>query len=137
MDGVPAGGDKGGGHGRRGSLLVGDEPKPVVMVPRLNPVDRTPAQTAMNPSQSTQSWDFPFCSSNPIYVRGRVMESGSAEQSYSRILVPLDGSRLSEIIVPYAQAFAKTLRLPVELLQVVAPEAVKLLPGPSGSLRMP
>jgi nucleotide-binding universal stress UspA family protein len=40
---------------------------------------------------------------------------------YKRILVALDGSQLSESILPYARFFAKTLEIPVELLHVVDP----------------
>ncbi len=41
---------------------------------------------------------------------------------YKRILVPLDGSRFSESILPYACYFAKALKVPVELLHVLDPE---------------
>jgi nucleotide-binding universal stress UspA family protein len=41
---------------------------------------------------------------------------------YKKILVALDGSRLSESILPYARSLAKGLKIPVELLQVVEPE---------------
>ena len=40
---------------------------------------------------------------------------------YKRILVALDGSQPSESILPYARSFAKTLKIPVELLQVIDP----------------
>lgn len=43
---------------------------------------------------------------------------------YKRILVALDGSQLSECILPYARFFAKTLKVPVELVRVVGPEAL-------------
>ena len=43
---------------------------------------------------------------------------------YIRILVPLDGSQLAEGILPYARSFAKTLKIPVELLYVIDPEAL-------------
>lgn len=43
---------------------------------------------------------------------------------YSKLLVPLDGSRLSEAILPYARALAKTLHLPVDLLHILEPERV-------------
>ena len=48
---------------------------------------------------------------------------------YKKILVALDGSPLSESILPYARHFAKTLKIPVELLQVIEPEALVSLVG--------
>ena len=41
---------------------------------------------------------------------------------YNRLLVALDGSELSEGILPYARSFARTLEIPVELLHVVDPD---------------
>ncbi len=38
---------------------------------------------------------------------------------YTRMLVPLDGSKLAENVLPYARALAGALKLPVELLSVV------------------
>ena len=38
---------------------------------------------------------------------------------FSRILIPLDGSKTAEKVLPYARFFAGTLKLPVELLAVV------------------
>ncbi len=43
---------------------------------------------------------------------------------YKRILVPLDGSKLSEGVLPYARLFARTLKVPVELLRVIGPETL-------------
>ena len=37
---------------------------------------------------------------------------------YTKILVPLDGSKLSEQILPYAQLLADAFHVPVELLHV-------------------
>ncbi len=37
---------------------------------------------------------------------------------YQRLLVPLDGSQLSEQVVPYAGLLGKALRAPIELLRV-------------------
>jgi nucleotide-binding universal stress UspA family protein len=37
---------------------------------------------------------------------------------YSKILIPLDGSKLAEAVLPYARALAKDLKLPVDLLYV-------------------
>jgi len=38
---------------------------------------------------------------------------------FTRLLVPLDGSTTAEQILPYARVFARTLKLPVEILAVV------------------
>jgi nucleotide-binding universal stress UspA family protein len=38
---------------------------------------------------------------------------------YTRILVPLDASKTAEKVLPYARFLAGTLKLPVELLEVV------------------
>jgi nucleotide-binding universal stress UspA family protein len=38
---------------------------------------------------------------------------------YTRILVPLDGSRTAEAVLPYARLLAGELRIPVELLTVI------------------
>ena len=37
---------------------------------------------------------------------------------YSKILVPLDGSTLSEGILPYVRSLARVIRAPVELLRI-------------------
>jgi nucleotide-binding universal stress UspA family protein len=44
---------------------------------------------------------------------------------YNRILVALDGSQLSESVLPYARSIAKALNIPVELLHVIDPDALK------------
>lgn len=49
---------------------------------------------------------------------------------YRKILVPLDGSQLSEGVLPYARFFAKTLNIPVELLQVIDPETIGTFSDP-------
>jgi nucleotide-binding universal stress UspA family protein len=41
---------------------------------------------------------------------------------YSKILVPLDGSKTSEQILPYARYFADAHGIPVELLRITDPE---------------
>lgn len=41
---------------------------------------------------------------------------------YTRMLVPLDGSTISEGVLPYARTFANALALPVHLLQVMDPD---------------
>jgi nucleotide-binding universal stress UspA family protein len=41
---------------------------------------------------------------------------------YSKILVPLDGSRFSEQILPYARCFADAYGSPVELLRITDPD---------------
>jgi nucleotide-binding universal stress UspA family protein len=38
---------------------------------------------------------------------------------YAKILVPLDGSKTAENVVPLARSFARGLQIPVELLGVV------------------
>jgi nucleotide-binding universal stress UspA family protein len=38
---------------------------------------------------------------------------------YTKILIPLDGSRTSERVLPFARALAGTLKLPIELLEIV------------------
>ena len=43
---------------------------------------------------------------------------------YNKILVALDGSELSETILPYARAFAQALKIPAELLHVIDPETL-------------
>ena len=49
---------------------------------------------------------------------------------YSRLLIPLDESKLAEQVLPYARSLAKALAIPVELLEVVDPEALALLANP-------
>lgn len=49
---------------------------------------------------------------------------------YKKILVPLDGSRLSEGILPYARVFAKGLKVPVELLVVIGLETLSAFSDP-------
>jgi nucleotide-binding universal stress UspA family protein len=38
---------------------------------------------------------------------------------YTRILIPLDGSKTAEKVLPYARYLAATLKLPVELLEII------------------
>lgn len=42
---------------------------------------------------------------------------------YSKIIVPLDGSKLAEQILPYARLFAESFSAPLELLRVHPPDA--------------
>jgi nucleotide-binding universal stress UspA family protein len=49
---------------------------------------------------------------------------------YTRMLIPLDGSQIAEQVLPYARSLAKALTIPVELLEVVDPEALNLLANP-------
>jgi nucleotide-binding universal stress UspA family protein len=44
---------------------------------------------------------------------------------YNRILVAVDGSRLSENVLPYTRFLAKKLQIPVDLFRVVGPPAQK------------
>jgi nucleotide-binding universal stress UspA family protein len=50
---------------------------------------------------------------------------------YTRMLIPLDGSKVAEQVLPYARFLAKGLVIPVELLEVVDPEALASLSNPS------
>jgi nucleotide-binding universal stress UspA family protein len=49
---------------------------------------------------------------------------------YTRMLIPLDGSNVAEQVLPYARFLAKALKIPVELLEVVDLEALRLLANP-------
>lgn len=49
---------------------------------------------------------------------------------YSRLLLPLDGSKLGEQALPYARYLAKALSTSVELLESVDPESLQLLANP-------
>jgi nucleotide-binding universal stress UspA family protein len=49
---------------------------------------------------------------------------------YPKVIVPLDGSRLSESILPYARLIAKAFDIPVEFLQVIDPEVIKAIAQP-------
>ena len=44
---------------------------------------------------------------------------------YTKVLVPLDGSPLSESILPYAVSFAERLNIPMELLHVIDLDALR------------
>lgn len=50
---------------------------------------------------------------------------------YTKILVPLDGSPLSEGILPYARTFAKAFEARVELLHVIEPEVISTFADPA------
>lgn len=49
---------------------------------------------------------------------------------YTRMLIPLDGSRVAEQVLPYARFLAKQLAIPVNLVQVIDPDALMLLANP-------
>jgi nucleotide-binding universal stress UspA family protein len=49
------------------------------------------------------------------------------------MLVPLDGSKVAEQVLPYARFLAKALSLPIELLQAADPETLALLTDPEHS----
>ena len=56
---------------------------------------------------------------------------------YTRILIPVDGSKTAEHVLPYARTLARTLEIPVELMGRVAFPRVGELPylltlGPHG-----
>jgi Universal stress protein family. len=52
---------------------------------------------------------------------------------YSRMLIPLDGSKLAEQVLPYARYLANALTLPVELFQAVDAAALEALANPAQS----
>ena len=41
------------------------------------------------------------------------------ETMYTRLLIPLDGSKTAEAVLPYGRILARTLKIPVELLGVI------------------
>ena len=43
---------------------------------------------------------------------------------YTKILVPLDGSHLAEVILPYVFALGKAFHIPAELLQVIDSDTI-------------
>jgi nucleotide-binding universal stress UspA family protein len=49
---------------------------------------------------------------------------------YRRLLVPLDGSKIAEQVLPYARCLARELKIPVDLLGVVDPEALVAFANP-------
>ena len=49
---------------------------------------------------------------------------------YSRMLIPLDGSKLAEQALPYARCLAKALAIPVELLTTIDVESLQALADP-------
>jgi len=49
---------------------------------------------------------------------------------YTRMLIPLDGSKVAEQVLPYARFLARGLAIPVELLEVIDPEALNLVANP-------
>jgi nucleotide-binding universal stress UspA family protein len=49
---------------------------------------------------------------------------------YTRMLIPLDGSKVAEQVLPYARFLAKALAIPVELLGVVDPETLVAFSNP-------
>ena len=49
---------------------------------------------------------------------------------YSRLLVPLDGSKLAEQVLPYARSLTKALAIPVDLLAAIDVEALGAVASP-------
>jgi nucleotide-binding universal stress UspA family protein len=47
--------------------------------------------------------------------------------SYSKLIVPLDGSRIAEQVLPYARLLSRALEIPAQLLSVIDLEEVALL----------
>ena len=54
---------------------------------------------------------------------------------YTRMLIPLDGSTVAEQVLPFARFLAKGLAIPVDLLEVVDADALKLLADPEQGRR--
>jgi nucleotide-binding universal stress UspA family protein len=50
---------------------------------------------------------------------------------YTRMLIPLDGSKVADQVLPYARFLAKALAIPVELLGVVDPVALAAFSNPA------
>jgi len=53
---------------------------------------------------------------------------------YSKLIICLDGSRLSESILPYARTIVKAFDVPVELLQAIDPETIQACANPGSGL---
>jgi nucleotide-binding universal stress UspA family protein len=49
---------------------------------------------------------------------------------YRQMLIPLDGSRVAEQVLPYGRFLAKAMAIPVELLEVVDPDALTVFSNP-------
>lgn len=49
---------------------------------------------------------------------------------YKKLLIPLDGSQLSEAILPYARVLAKGLKIPVDLLRIIEREVIEVAVNP-------
>ena len=49
---------------------------------------------------------------------------------YKKLLIPLDGSQLSEAILPYGRVLAKSLKIPVDLLRVIEREVIEVAVNP-------
>jgi len=50
---------------------------------------------------------------------------------YTRVLIPLDGSKVAGQVLPYARFFARRLKIPVELLGVIDPDSVAPILDPA------
>jgi nucleotide-binding universal stress UspA family protein len=50
---------------------------------------------------------------------------------YTRVLLPLDGSKIAEQVLPYSRFLAKALKVPVELLEVIDLDALRILANPN------
>ena len=62
-------------------------------------------------------------SDNPVLIM-RIREGAfrSPDESLGRLIVPLDGSELAELVLPHVAHLASGLGLPVTLLQITPPE---------------
>jgi nucleotide-binding universal stress UspA family protein len=56
---------------------------------------------------------------------------------YKKILVPLDGSKTAENMLPYARCFSRTLQIPIELLAVVDAAELTRNISAAGGFRTP
>jgi nucleotide-binding universal stress UspA family protein len=61
-----------------------------------------------------------------------MVEKQESTNMYDKILVPLDGSALSEQVLPYVRPLAKALVASIELLRTIPPEGLELADPPPG-----
>ena len=50
---------------------------------------------------------------------------------YTRMLIPLDGSKIAEQVLPYARCLVRRLKIPAELLEAVDPDSLDVLVNPN------
>lgn len=71
-----------------------------------------------------------FKSSNSARALRQEFSMDSEIIMYTRMLIPLDGSKVAEQVLPYARCLAKALAIPVELLEIIDLEALNVLARP-------